>query len=1037
MASRRIQGITIEIDGDTQKLNSALKSTDKQLASTQAQLKDVGRLLKLDPRNTELLTQKQGLLNDAIKDSKSRLQDLEKAAAQLAEKDSTPEVQKQQAALQREIIETQQKLKGFEDELGKIPNKASLAFGALGEGLQNAGEKITTIGDGLTKNVTAPIAAAGAASTAAFMDVDEAMDTVILKTGATGEAAKNLQGIVENLATSIPTDFNTAANAVGELNTKFGLTGKALEKASATFIKFASINKKDVSSSIDNVQKAMSAYGLSVDQAEHFLDILTKTSQDTGADVDKLTDGVVQNAAAFEAMGLSVDDAVNLMGQMERSGANSETVMNGLRKALKNAAKDGKPLGSVLSDLQYQIRNSNDETAALNATYEIFGKSGDQIFNAIKNGTLDFENFGKTLNTVGGTVERTFDETVDGVDNWTMAMNEAKLIAADVGGILSEFAGPILQKLRDGLRDALTWWRGLSDQQQETILKTAGIVAAIGPAVSIIGRMTSAVGMLSKGLGVLAAHPVAAAFLGIGAAAGGAVIAIKNHTDALKEAYQESIGNTKEVRALTEAIEEQAQAYAEATEAKNSTIDSLDTEYGHLQDLAEEYDDYLEKNGDLTEKEKERAAFIEEELCKSLGIERDEIDKIVQKNGELSSSIDEIIEKRKAEAVLNALESDYTEAILQSKDAEINLANALAARSKQEKLVNDLDARRKELTKQINDLTDDQGRALNGLEGSVQPLREELGDLTLQYEDAAAMLGVMDKAVETAQNTYDGYQTTIRNYEGVSAAIIDGDTTKISKSMAAFRQDFKTTETATKETLRRQYETLDQEYNNMVAAVKSGDKRITQEDLAEKRYWRQQALAEYSKATEDTRNAARDSVNAYSNRMREGRQQAANAAAYVGGGATTELQKSAQAAADSGYNFASGFASGISNAAYRVTNAAQDMAARARNKTNQLLGINSPSKVMMQTGEFFSEGFAIGITKGAGDAIAAASSMAGNTAGAVTGEARAAVVSASPYNDSGLVGAFRAAMSGMKVMLDDEVAGAFVEDTVSKAVYQI
>ena len=76
MAKGRIKGITIEIDGDVTGLNKALESTTKELRSTQKQLNDVNRLLKLDPTNTELLSQKQRLLGDAIKSTQSKLETL-------------------------------------------------------------------------------------------------------------------------------------------------------------------------------------------------------------------------------------------------------------------------------------------------------------------------------------------------------------------------------------------------------------------------------------------------------------------------------------------------------------------------------------------------------------------------------------------------------------------------------------------------------------------------------------------------------------------------------------------------------------------------------------------------------------------------------------------------------------------------------------------------------------------------------------------------------------------------------------------------
>ena len=76
MATNRIKGITVEIGGDTTKLQTALQGVNKEIKSTQSQLKDVEKLLKLDPGNTELLAQKEKLLSDAVKETKEKLEAL-------------------------------------------------------------------------------------------------------------------------------------------------------------------------------------------------------------------------------------------------------------------------------------------------------------------------------------------------------------------------------------------------------------------------------------------------------------------------------------------------------------------------------------------------------------------------------------------------------------------------------------------------------------------------------------------------------------------------------------------------------------------------------------------------------------------------------------------------------------------------------------------------------------------------------------------------------------------------------------------------
>ena len=115
--ANRIKGITVEIGGDTTKLQNALKGVNSSIKTTQAELKDVEKLLKLDPGNTELLAQKHRLLGDAVKETKEKLATLKTAAEQANEALAKGEIsQSQYDALQREIIETEQQLKALEKQ---------------------------------------------------------------------------------------------------------------------------------------------------------------------------------------------------------------------------------------------------------------------------------------------------------------------------------------------------------------------------------------------------------------------------------------------------------------------------------------------------------------------------------------------------------------------------------------------------------------------------------------------------------------------------------------------------------------------------------------------------------------------------------------------------------------------------------------------------------------------------------------------------------------------------------------------------------
>lgn len=488
----QIKGITIEFDGNTTKLQKALKDIRSSTKDVDKSLTAVNKSLKMDPSNVTLLTQKQQLLTERVSQTKDKLAQLKDAQAQLDAK-GVDENSKEYQELQREIIKTEAELKQFEKEARALAN---VKLKALSEQFKEVGAKMQETGKTLTTHVTAPIAAVGAASIKAFNEVKDGLNIVAQKTGATGAELEAMQTSARNLAKSIPTDFETAGTAVGELNTRFGLTGDALESLAADYIKFAKVNSVDLNSSIDESQKALSAFGLSASEAPHLLDTLTKAGQLTGASVDTLTRGLIQNATAFQELGLSIDQSVMLMAQMEKSGANSETVMQGLRKALKNAAQDGVPLNEALTDLQDTILNGKDGMDGLTAAYDLFGKSGDQIYGAVKNGTLDFNELASAVEDTGGTLESVFNETLTPAEKFQTTLNSVKDAGYEVGSTIMNILAPYMDKLADKAQKLSDWWAKLSPGMQNFIVKAAMLAAVIGPLLIVFGKIATGIGSI-------------------------------------------------------------------------------------------------------------------------------------------------------------------------------------------------------------------------------------------------------------------------------------------------------------------------------------------------------------------------------------------------------------------------------------------------------------------------------------------------------------------------------------------------------------
>lgn len=527
MASGAIKGITIEINGNTSNFQKSLSDANKAIKNTQKELKEVNKALKLDPKNVDLLRQKQDLLKKSAKEVGDRLDIEKKGLAELAKQDQTPEVTAKMRELERQIATDTAELKKANKELkefGSVGKQQAEAvnqqFAEVGKKVSEVGDKVKKVGEGLTTHVTGPIVAVGGAAVAAFNEVDKAYDTVIKKTGATGEAAQGLYDIIDSLATSIPTDFDTAANAVGEVNTRFGLTGDELEDLSGKFIKFADLNGTDVSHSVDVVQSAMAAFGLEAEDAADVLDILNKAGQDTGVPLDQLASSLTANGTALQEMGFGINESVGFLANLDKSGVDSASVMTGLKKALQNATKDGKSMSDALSELQKDMENTDSDTEAAKKAMELFGnKAGPAIAQAVRDGRLSFDELSATVTDWGDSVENTFNETLDPIDQWQMTLNELKLAGAEVGATIGEVLAPVLEDVADVIKDLKEKWEALSPGTQDAIVKAAGIAAVIGPIVAIVGSLISGIGGLITSLSIIGG------VLGVAASTVGIVIA--------------------------------------------------------------------------------------------------------------------------------------------------------------------------------------------------------------------------------------------------------------------------------------------------------------------------------------------------------------------------------------------------------------------------------------------------------------------------------------------------------------------------------
>lgn len=369
------------------------------------------------------------------------------------------------------------------------------------EKIEEAGEKVTNVGKGMTMGVTAPILAIGAASLAAFGEVDEALDTIIKKTGATGEVADSLSESFKNVGKGTHLELQTVGEAIGEVNTQFGFMGEELEEATDYMLKFADINDTDVSQSAINSRKAIEAYEMSYDDLNVVLDATTQVAQDTGQSVDDLFDKAIKGAPQIKALGLTFEDGVEMIGKFEQSGVESTKALSYMSKASVVFAKDGKTLTDGLSELQTNMQNASSDTEALTMASEVFGTKGASVmFDAIQRGSLDLTELGEVAKNSGGAVGTTFESTLDPIDKAQLAMNNAKIAMAEVGDTVQIALEPMLVKVTEALQKLGDWWSSLTPEMQQFIVKASLVAAAIGPLLVVVGTLMGSVTKLYKGV---------------------------------------------------------------------------------------------------------------------------------------------------------------------------------------------------------------------------------------------------------------------------------------------------------------------------------------------------------------------------------------------------------------------------------------------------------------------------------------------------------------------------------------------------------
>lgn len=560
-------------------------------------------------------------------------------------------------------------------------------------------------------------------------------------------------------------------------------------------------------------------------------------------------------AAGDEFANLAVEAASHAPDMVDTAVDFIESFIDGIgknKKKLVGAAVDmAETLGGGLADL-------------------LPDELGEPVEEAIDSITESLESGG--LEDAGETVVKTFDNVIKVVGELadvalpplTKAVDFAgehlELIAASATTAFAAFKGyKVVTEANDVLSKGASVWKTASAAVDaynvvQMACTAQGVIsnATLTTGQAVVGLLTGKISLATAAQtawnAVMNANPIGLLVTAIGALVAGLGV-YKLATDESKES-QYALTDAQE-KAI-EKTHEEYEAYKELDNARKEAMDNVEAEYGYLSQLNDELMGLVDSNGQVKAGYEDRANFIVNQLAQAFDLEEDEVWDIIGANSTLADSIDELIEKKKAEAMLNANQEAYEEAIRKQNEALIDYTNSLSEYESAQKKYNEAKEAAKKVEEDYQLILKNSPEAANGYLMANQ-------DILTAAEDAGEAFQESKTRLEDAEKAYVWYNATIQNYEGLSSAILSGESEKIEDAMLRIKNGFITAETGTKESLENQVKNMQSNYEAMQKAVEDGTPGVTQQMVDSAKQMVDSAKAELDKlqpqAEESTKKA--------------------------------------------------------------------------------------------------------------------------------------------------------------------------------------
>ena len=898
---------------------------------------------------------------------------------------------------------------------------------------------------------------------------EQEMAKVAAISGADAEAVDKLNAKAKEMGETTVFSASEAASAF-EYMAMAGWDTEDMLSGIEGVMSLAAASGEDLATTSDIVTDALTAMGYSAGDAGKLADVMAAASSSANTNVGLMGSTFKYAAPLIGAMGYSMEDAAVAIGLManagikgEKSGTALRTILTNLSAPTDRVQKAMDRLGISLTDEAGNMRSLDDvmkdlrtgfkdlsETEKTQVAADLAGKEAMSGLLAVVNAApADYEKLTKAVNNSTGASKEMADTMNDTVNG------QVTLLKSKVEGVMIKIfenaSGAIreaIQQISDAL-DKVDWdafgkkvgdivkkvvdFFGKLLKNSKQIIDTLKVVGKTLIAVFVVQKLTAFITGIIKTVQVIktlkdalslaatsstllstamSALPWVAAAAGVAALVSGIVI-LANKSDEYKEIVADL---TDEEQKNIDKVHELAQAYADMKEARDDSVKQVEAEFNHYEDLKQELDSLVGANGKVKEGYESRVAFILGELNSALGTEMKMTDGVIENYAKQRQELDQLIEKKRAMAVLNANEGAYTEAI--QKQSEAQLAAAKASSIYEDAMKRNADATA-EYNRLMNINIDDYAKEIgmtNDRFTAYQQLEQAQINAANAQKSTALAVTESRNSLREAEAAYIGYQTQIKNFETL-AGIIESGEGDINAALLNLTQDFVDAETGNKESLERQVQNNEEALRLIEEAYEQGMNGITQDTIDEYKDLVKRSKTELDKFVKQNETAGANSQKKYAQGIRNNQGEVISAAKDTSDKAVAELDTGASKAESKGESWTTAFARGLSSKIGEIQSAVSSLNSSASalgdvdtytsgtNFMNGFInGINdrlapakeavansvrsmldtlkktqkegSPSKITMQSGIYFGQGYINGIRSTLKQAQSIASELA-------------------------------------------------------------